>query len=73
MALPNPIRRAFHLFVLYTGLRSEDARTVQWRDVDWDAGTLHRPTPKGGVDRAFTIPLSRRALAVLRYAPGRKL
>jgi integrase len=75
MALPNPIRRAFHLFVLYTGLRSEDARTVRWRDVDWEAGTLHRPTPKGGVDRAFTIPLSRRALALLRYArmAGRKL
>ena len=28
MALPNPIRRAYHLFVLYTGLRSEDARTI---------------------------------------------
>ena len=67
MALPNPIRRAFHLFVLYTGLRSEDARTIRWRDVDWEARTLYRPTPKGGEDRAFTIPLSHRALAVLRY------
>ena len=68
MALPNPIRRAFHLFVLYTGLRSEDARTIRWRDVDWEARTLYRPTPKGGEDRAFTIPLSHRALAILRYA-----
>jgi integrase len=68
MALPNPIRRAFHLFVLYTGLRSEDARTMRWRDVDWEARTLYRPTPKGGEDRAFTIPLSHRASAILRYA-----
>jgi integrase len=68
MALPNPTRRAFNLFVLYTGLRSEDARTIRWREVDWGAHTLYRPTPKGGEDRAFTIPLSRRALAILRYA-----
>jgi integrase len=68
MALPNPTRRAFNLFVLYTGLRSEDARTMRWRDVDWEARTLYRPTPKGGEDRAFTIPLSHRALAILRYA-----
>lgn len=68
MALPNRIRRAFFLLVLYTGLRSEDARTIRWRDVDWEARTLYRPTPKGGEDRAFTIPLSHRASAILRYA-----
>jgi integrase len=66
--LPNATRRAFNLSVLYAGLRSEDARTMRWRDVDWEARTLYRPTPKGGEDRAFTIPLSRRSLAILRYA-----
>jgi len=55
IGLPNPVRRAFNLFVLYTGLRSEDARTVRSRDVDWEALTLNRPTPKDGEDRAFTI------------------
>ena len=71
----NPIRRAYQLFVLYTGLRRTDAATIRWEDVDWSAGTLHRPEPKGGKGRAFTIPLSRRAMAILRYLriAGRKI
>lgn len=65
-ALSNPVRRDLQRFLLVTGLRSLDARTVRWEDVDLEAGTLHRPTPKGGEDRAFTIPLARAALALLR-------
>lgn len=34
--------------------------------MDWKAGTLHRPKPKGGEDRAFTIPLSKHVLKLLR-------
>lgn len=60
------VRRDYLLFVLLTGLRRRDAAEIRWSDIDWAAGTLHRPAPKGGADRAFTIPLSRKALAVVR-------
>lgn len=68
-ALSNPVRRDLQLFLLFTGLRSLDARTVRWEHVDLDAGTLHRPCPKGGEDRAFTIPL---AGVVLRLLASRR-
>ncbi len=64
-SLTNPIRRDWRWFVLLTGLRSEDARTVRWEHVDFEAGTLHRPRPKGGEDRAFTVPLSSEVLDLL--------
>lgn len=57
-ALRNPVRRDLQLFLLYTGLRSLDARTVRIEHIDFDAATLHRPKPKGGEDRAFTIPVA---------------
>jgi integrase len=60
------VMRDYMLFVLLTGLRRRDASEIRWSEVDFKAGTLHRPAPKGGADRAFTIPLSRRAIAVLR-------
>jgi integrase len=65
-ALRNPVRRDLQLFLLFTGLRSLDARTVRWEHVDFDAGTLHRPRPKGGEDRAFTAPVARVVLELLR-------
>ncbi len=65
-AIDNPIRRDLWWFVLLTGLRSLDARTVQWEHIDFDAGTIHRPKPKGGEDRAFTVPLSGYVVELLR-------
>lgn len=64
-AIENPVRRDLNLFLLFTGLRSADARTVRWEHVDFDRGTVHRPKPKGGEDRAFTVPLCRFLLAML--------
>lgn len=63
--LANAVRRDLNLLVLFTGLRSLDARTIRWEHVDFDKGTLHRPKPKGGEDRAFTIPLSAHLLGIL--------
>jgi integrase len=65
-ALRNPVRRDLQLLLLFTGLRSLDARTIRHEHVDFEAGTLHRPKPKGGEDRAFTIPVSRFVLEVLQ-------
>jgi integrase len=64
--MPNEIRRSLQYFLLHTGLRKSDAAAVRWAEVDLDAGTLHRPNPKGGPSRAFTVPLSSAALAILR-------
>lgn len=63
--IQNPIRRDLQLFILFTGLRSTDAKTVRWEHVDFEAGTIHRPKPKGGEDRAFTVPVSRFVLDLL--------
>lgn len=64
--IENPTRRHLQWCVLMTGLRSHDARTMKWADIDFQDGTLHRPKPKGGDDRAFTIPLSRATIVLLR-------
>jgi integrase len=63
-ALPS-VRRDYNLVVLLTGLRRMDAATIRWEHVDLDARTLHRPSPKGGEDRAFTIPLSTPLVEIL--------
>lgn len=76
--LANPVRRDLQYFVLFTGLRREDACTVRWEHVNLTdepivlgkvevpPGCIHRPRPKAGVDRAFTVPLSTPALEILK-------
>jgi len=61
-ALANPVRRDLQRLLLFTGLRSLDARTIRWEHVDLGAATLHRPEPKGGAERAFTVPIARPVL-----------
>lgn len=53
----SPIRREFHLPNLLTGSRQEQLKSLRWEDVDFDAGTIHFPKPKGGTSRAYTIPM----------------
>lgn len=62
----SPVRRDLRLFVLFTGMRDEAARTVRWEHVDWDRGALLVPRPKGGEARAFELPLTPRMLDMLR-------
>jgi integrase len=64
--MPNPIQRDGLMLALFTGLRSEDVRTVRWEHVDLKERTLRLPDPKGGAGAAFTIPLSTTPLAILR-------
>lgn len=65
-ALPNPLRRDYYEFVMFSGLRRESAATMRWEHVDLEAGTLFIPEPKGGKKRAFTLPLSDHLVAVLK-------
>lgn len=62
----SPIRRDLQVFVMFTGMRSDAARHARWADVDWKRKALQVPKPKGGEARAFTLPLSKTVLEVLR-------
>jgi integrase len=65
--LPSPIRRDLHLFILLTGMRRTSAVEAKVKDLDLDAGVLHVPTPKGGAERAFDLPLSKPLVDLLRH------
>ena len=58
-------------------LRSSEAVSIEWADIDWDAKALHIPAErmKGG-KRSHSVPLSRQALNILeqmrRYNGNRK-
>ena len=65
-AMPNPIRRDYLLFCLFTGMRRAAAAAVRWEHVDLDRATLHVPRPKGGEARAFDLPLSDFLVELLR-------
>ena len=54
----HPIRRDLHLFMILTGMRRTSACEARTADLDLTAGSLHVPKPKGGVSRAFDLPLS---------------
>lgn len=64
--LTNPVRRDLQVFCLFTGMRSEAARSVRWEHVDEKRGALTVPKPKGGERRAFTLPLPRTVLDMLK-------
>ena len=57
---------SWQVFVLFTGLRKTDACTIRWEDIDLEKGSLHRPNPKGGKERAFTVPLPDVCLEILK-------
>lgn len=63
MKLPNPVRRDFNLFALFTGNRSTATSEMRWEHVDLTGAvngipSVFIPTPKGGRAKAFFIPLS---------------
>ncbi len=65
MGIDNSVRRDWQIFTLFTGLRKTDACTIRWQDVSIKEASLHRPNPKGGKERAFTIPLPDICLEIL--------
>ncbi|MEZ5875594.1 MAG: site-specific integrase [Hyphomicrobiales bacterium] len=65
-ALGNPIRRDLHKFLLLTGMRRTATVSARWEHVDWDRGFLFVPRPKGGKERAFSLPLSAYLIDLLR-------
>lgn len=67
-ALANPIRRELHLFMLLSGLRRTDVLTARWANLDTVRPSLKLPSPKGGDERAFELPLSGAMLECLERA-----
>lgn len=55
-AIEDEVKRACWLTLMLTGLRSHDARSMRWENLDAD-GVLHVPEPKGGRTKAFDLPL----------------
>lgn len=68
VALPNPVRREFHLFNLLSGHRPAALCEARWEHLDVRGRRLHVPRPKGGAKRAFDLPLSRAMLLCLARA-----
>ncbi len=76
--LRNPVRRDLVKVLALTGLRSLDCRSIRWEEVNLGSepiflgtvevppGCIHRPSPKGGAKKNFTIPLPEVVLAILR-------
>lgn len=63
--LENPIRREFHLFCLLSGSRPDALKLAKLSDLDLRERILRIPKPKGGEEKAFAIPLSRRMIECL--------
>ncbi|MEO1534347.1 MAG: integrase family protein [Planctomycetota bacterium] len=57
--------RDLYLVALFTGFRSGDVRTIRWDEIEFEAGTIYRPNPKGGRDRTFTVPVAEIVLSTL--------
>jgi integrase len=62
--MEDRVRRACWLTMLLTGLRSNDARSMRWEHIDGD-GVLFVPSPKGGEERAFRVPLPKLLIQAL--------
>lgn len=74
-ALPNALRREFHLFTLLSGSRPAALSRARWEHLDLERRALRFPDPKGGLKKAFDMPLSREMLRCLWRArrAGRKI
>jgi integrase len=53
--IDNPIRRDLYTWLLFTGCRSGESKTLRWSQIDFDAGIARFPKTKTG---KFDLPLS---------------
>jgi integrase len=59
----SPVRRDLQLFVLFTALRSESARELEWTDIDRKEGLIRVKKVKG--DKPYIIPLTATVAEIL--------
>jgi integrase len=66
----DPVRRDLHLFLILSGMRSTAARTARSEHLLPARALLRVPSPKGGDERAFDLPLSASLLDLLVARAG---
>jgi len=59
LALDNGVRREMHWMTYLSGLRRRTVTGLAWRDVSIRNRVAFIRAPKGGEERAFSVPLSR--------------
>ena len=62
-----PTKLAFEFLVLTAG-RSGEVRTAEWGEIDWEAATWEVPAARMKARRPHRVPLSGRAIEILREA-----
>jgi len=67
LACSHPIPWQVITIAIETAMRRGEIVAMQWEHINWDNRTLHIPDTKNGYPR--TIPLTPRAIAVLRELP----
>ncbi len=63
--LDNPLRRELHLLLLLSGSRPGAIKSAKIDHIDFRRRELFIPNPKGGEQKAFSIPLSREMVRCL--------
>jgi integrase len=58
MALPNPIQRDYLLFVLFTGIRRDQAAALAWDYVDFAAKVIRFPADVTKAKSDFNLPMT---------------
>jgi len=56
--LPNEVHRDYVLLLLFTGLRSKEAASLTWQDVDFTAKTIRFPALRTKAKRKLDLPMS---------------
>jgi integrase len=67
LADERPKIETYFLTLLLTGARRDEARTMQWKDLDLERALWHKPTTKTGVPH--TVPLPQQLVTRLRALP----
>lgn len=62
----DPITRMLVKFLMFTGLRSSEARYLRWDEVDLDRGLIRLPPERVKTKRELVLPLSKPTLEILR-------
>ena len=64
----DPLTRIALQLVAYTFVRSNEARFMEWVDIDWDNAEWRIPAEKMKMETPHIVPLSRQVIALLEQA-----
>ena len=56
--VPNPVQRDYIRFVLFTGLRRQEAASLRWEDVDFEEQIIRLPAKRTKSGRRLDLPMS---------------